>query len=147
MGLPGVTDQTVYRGLKDVLIRQPEITIVQYEPDSISKERLRAMVAPARVRPSTGPTAPELRVEWRFHQGEPYDRIHYHDPNTEFNCGWHRDRDHPDLGSVHFQYERPASGDSGHEGVQFSKSVPTEILWSGVEQLFETKIPELSDGT
>lgn len=73
MGLPGITDQTVYRGLKDVLIRQPEITIVQYE--------------------------------------------------------------------------HPASNDSGHEGIQFSKSVPTEILWSALEQLFETKIPELSDGT
>lgn len=60
MGLPGVTDQTVYRGLKDVLIRQPEITIVQYEPDSISKERLHATIAPTRVHPSTGPTAPEL---------------------------------------------------------------------------------------
>lgn len=107
MGLPGVTDQTVYRGLKDVLLRQPEITTVQYEPDSISKERLCATIAPTRVGPPTGPTAPDLRVEWRFHQRDSYYRIHYSDPNTGFNCGWHRDTDHPNLGPVHFQYEHP----------------------------------------
>lgn len=42
----------VKHSLKDMLTRQPESTTVQYEPDSISKERLRAPIAPARV-PST----------------------------------------------------------------------------------------------
>jgi hypothetical protein len=144
MGLPGVTDQTVYRSLNDVLTRQPEITTVQYEPDSISKEWLRATIAPARVHPPTGPTTPELRVEWRFHHDESYYRIHYHDPNTGFNCGWHRDDDHPTLGPVHFQYEHPPTGASDYESAQFSKTVPTQILWTAVEHLFEAKIPTLS---
>jgi hypothetical protein len=144
MGLPGVTDQTVYRSLNDVLIRQPEITTVQYEPDSISKEWLGATITPARVHPPTGPDAPELRVEWRFHRGESYYRIHYHDPNTGFNCGWHCDDDHPDLGPVHFQYEYPPTDDSNYERAHFSKTVPTQILWTAVECLFDMKIPTLS---
>ena len=42
-------------------------------------------------------------------------RIHYADPNTGFNCGWHRDDDHPELGPVHFQYEIPRKDEGGHE--------------------------------
>ena len=42
MGLPGVTDSTVYEGLRDVLQRQPEVTTVNYEPDTISKKFLQA---------------------------------------------------------------------------------------------------------
>lgn len=40
MGLPGVTDQTVYHGLNDVLIHQPEITTVQYESDRTNLSRI-----------------------------------------------------------------------------------------------------------
>ena len=143
MGLPGTTDPSVYRGLRGVLDRQPEITAVQYEPDSIIKAWLRATIDPDRVRPPTGPETPELRVEWRFHSDAVYYQIHYYDPNTGFNCGWHRDDDHPDLGPVHFQYENPTTGEYNHERVQFSKTVPTEILWEAGDRLFEEKLPTL----
>ena len=103
MGLPGVTDSTVYEGLRDVLQRQPEVTTVNYEPDTISKKFLRAKIDPSRINPPTGPQSPKLDVEWRYNQREQYYRIHYADPNTGFNCGWHRDDDHSDLGSIHFR--------------------------------------------
>lgn len=144
MGLPGTTDSSVYRGLKDVLQRHPYTTVVTYEPDTIVKTSLRARLDPDRVDPPTGPTAPTLDVEWRYADGTPYYRIHYADPNTGFNCGWHRDDDHPALGPVHFQYEHPRTGDTGHDSATFEKTLPTEVLWSALERLFETKLPALA---
>ncbi|WP_255171228.1 hypothetical protein [Natrononativus amylolyticus] len=143
MGLPGVTDSAVYDGLKDVLQRQPEITAVEYEPDSISKRFVRATIDPNRVTPTTGPQSPTLEVEWRYADGDAYYRIHYADPNTGFNCGWHRDEDHPELGPVHFQYERPETGESDHTSAHFSKSVPAEVLWEAIERLFDDRLPAL----
>ncbi|MFD1570845.1 hypothetical protein [Halorubrum laminariae] len=141
MGLPGTIDSTVYAGLRDVLDRHPAVTSVGYEPDSISKEFVRATVAPARIEPPTGSESPVIEVEWRFRGNTEYYRIHYADPNTGFNCGWHRDTDHPDLGSVHFQYEPRNTEDAGHVRWEFEKSAPTEILWTALERLFETEIP------
>lgn len=144
MGLPGTTNSSVYEGLKDVLQRYPVVTTVTYEPDSIVKQFLRAQVNPSRVMPVTGPKSPVLDVEWRFATDEPYYRIHYADSNTGFNCGWHRDEDHPDLGPVHFQYNNPRIGESNHERAQFEKTLPTEILWTALDRLFEERIPSLN---
>lgn len=142
MGLPGSIDTTVYNGLRDVLQRHPTITTVSFEPDSISKEFLRATVVPARITPPTGSEPPIIDVEWRFDNGIEYYRIHDADPNTGFNCGWHRDDDHPELGTVHFQYTLPKSGEPEHRRAAFEKSVPTEVLWTALWRLFETKIPK-----
>ena len=80
MGLPGVTDSSVYEGLSDVLRRQPEVTSVTYEPDSITRRVLRAQLAPDRPTPPTGPQSPTLEVEWRYAGDEQCYRIHYADP-------------------------------------------------------------------
>ena len=141
MGLPGTIDTSVYNGLRDVLNRHPKITAVGFEPDSISKEFIRANIAPARIEPPTGPDSPTLEVEWRFRRDSEYYRIHYADPNTGFDCGWHRDDDHPDLGSIHFQYENRRTGESDRIRAEFTKAVPTEILWTALQRLFDTKIP------
>ncbi|MCQ4333112.1 hypothetical protein KM295_06300 [Natronomonas sp. F2-12] len=116
-----------------------------YEPDSIVRRYLRAEIAPSRVVPPTGPDSPSIEVEWRFVGQEPYYRIHYADPNTGFNCGWHRDDDHADLGPIHFQYKHPETGCSSHERATFEKTIPTEILWSALDTLFEERIPKLTD--
>ena len=147
MGLSGTTDGSVYEGLKDVLQRHPVVKTVDYKPDSIIKQFLRAEVYPQRIVPPTGPEPPIVDVEWRFVGNEPYYRIHYADPNTGFNCGWHRDDDHPDLGRVHFQYNRPVTGDSDYEPARFEKTIPTEILWTALDRLFEERIPTLTAGT
>lgn len=144
MGLPGTIDPSVYKGLKDILKRHPVITDVGFQPDSISKRYIQATVAPDRLDPPTGPEPPTIEVEWRFRKNSAYYRIHYADPNTGFNCGWHRDEDHPDLGSVHFQYENPQLSEVDHIRTDFKKAVPTEILWIALQRLFETKIPNLT---
>jgi len=145
MSLPGTTDPSVYRGLRDVLKRQPEVTTVTYEPDSILKQFLRATIDPDRVTPPTGSERPTIDVEWRFSDDEQWYRIHYADPNTGFNCGFHRDEDHPELGPVHFQYENPRNGESGYEATTFGKTVPTEVCWVALEEIFEIRIPKLTD--
>ena len=141
MGLPGTIDASVYTGLRDVLNRHPKVTTVEFEPDSISKAFIRANVVPVRIDPPTGPDSPVLEVEWRFRRGREYYRIHYADPNTGFNCGWHRDEDHPDLGSIHLQYEHQKRGEADRLRTEFTKSIPTEILWTALRRLFETKLP------
>jgi len=145
MGISGTIDSSVYEGLKDILQRYPVVESVTYEPNSIVKKYLQAQIAPALVSPPTGPTPPTLDVEWRFTSEDQYYRIHYADPNTGFNCGWHRDDDHPDLGAVHFQYEHPTKG-GDHRQARFENEVPTEILWSALDRLFEEQIPELIEG-
>lgn len=145
MGFPGVTDSTVYHGLWDVLTRQPEVVAIEYRPDSIRKQFLRATIDPDRVSVPTGPKAPAVDVEWRYYRDETYYRIHYHDPNTGFNCGWHRDDHHSDLGAVHFQYEQPATGEREYRPAEFTKSAPTEILWEAVDRLFENHLPRLDN--
>jgi hypothetical protein len=141
MGLTGTIDASVYTGLRDVLSRHPKITTVGFEPDSISKEYIRASIAPDRIEPPTGPEPPLLEVEWRFRRETESYRIHYADPNTGFNYGWHRDEDHRDFGSVHFQCEHRSTRESDRIRAEFTKSVPTEILWTAFHRLFETKIP------
>lgn len=144
MGLSGTIDGSVYNGLKDILQRYPRTTSVTYEPDSITKRFLRADVDPARIVPPTGPQPPTLDVEWRFDGEEQQYRIHYADPNTGFNCGWHRDDDHPDLGPVHFQYVLSESSQLHHERAHLEKEIPTEILWEVLDTLFHDRIPELT---
>ncbi len=136
MAIPETTDQSVYQGRKDVLNRHPAVTSVTYQPDSIVKQFLQATIDPHRIYPSTGPAEPTLDVEWRFLEDESYYRIHYVDPNTGFNCGWHRDHDHPDLGPVHFQFDHPTDGRE-YERAQFSNTVPTEICWQALDRLLE----------
>lgn len=144
MGLPGKIDSSVYEGLRDVLQRHPLVTTVTYEPNSIEKRFLRGRIEPTLVTPVTGPESPILDVEWRFAGEDQYYRIHYADPNTGFNCGWHRDEDHSELGPTHFQYELPASDTREHERARVDDTLPTEILRSTLRHLFEGRIPDLT---
>jgi hypothetical protein len=84
IGLPGVTHTTVYHGLRDVLRRLPEVTLVTHEPNSIEKRSLRAVFDSDRLTPPTGPENPSLSVEWRLHDGTEYFRIDYIDPTVRF---------------------------------------------------------------
>jgi len=138
----GSHNPAVYRELRDVLRRQPEITVTRYEPDSVQRRYLVGSVAPARVEPPTGPDAPRIEVRWRLAREE--FRIDYTDPNTGFHCGWHRDDDHSDLGATHFQYERPDDDAPTHEAVDFDATTPPRILWECLDDLFSTRLPELT---
>src|SRR6056297_3300108 len=144
MGLSGATDSSVYEGLKDVLQRHPVVTTVAYEPDSIVKRFLRAQIDPSRVVPPTSPRITSTGRRMAIREKRTVLSHPLPDPNTGFNCGWHRDDDHPEIESVHFQYDYPALGDSDHERAHLEKTIPTEILWTALFRLFEQRIPVLT---
>ena len=138
---PGSPNPAVYRELRDVLRRQPEITETWYAPDSVQRRYLVGSIAPARVEPPTGPDAPQIAVRWLSTRDE--FRIDYTDPNTGFHCGWHRDDDHPDLGATHFQYERPEDDEPTYEAANFAATTPPKLLWACLDELFSVRLPQL----
>jgi len=141
--MTGPANPAVYRELRDVLRRQPEITDTWYEPDAVQQRYLVASVAPAHVDPPTGPDAPRIEIRWRA--GTPTGfRIDYTDPNTGFHCGWHRDDDHPELGETHFQYERPAADAPTYEAATVAATTPPKLLWACLDELFTVRLPELT---
>jgi hypothetical protein len=140
---PGTSNPAIYRELRDILRRQPEITATRYEPDAVQQRYLVASVAPARVNPPTGPESPQVEVRWRVGPS-PRFRIDYTDPNTGFHCGWHRDDDHPNLGETHFQYERADDDAPTHETAEFLATTPPKLLWTCLDELFSVRLPQLT---
>lgn len=136
----GEPNAHLYDQLKrDVLQRVPHITSVEYLPDAVVAERLRATFEPTRLTPPTGPDAPELVIVWYRQTPHDWFRVDYTDPNTGFHAGWHQDEDHPELGRAHFQYSTPDDGDRW--GVTFVHYTPSLVLWEIVEGLLEDVLP------
>ena len=126
------------RDLKRILETRPEITSVEYVPDSIQKRALSARCDPHIVRPVTGPEAPILTVT--LHENK--FRIDYHDPNEEFHCGWHVDDDHPEYGPIHFQQRVESADEHTYESANIDARTAPTILLVVVQRLFETVLPE-----
>lgn len=142
MTSPGSQNPGLYRNLKDVLRRQPAVVEVWFEPDAIRKSYLAAEVDPARLDPPSGPEAPTLEVRWET--APPHDRfrVDYHDLNTGYHCGWHRDDDHADLGDVHLQYRTPEMDEPARESTTFDANSPARLLWECCDRLFTETLPE-----
>lgn len=45
-----------------------------------------------------------------------------------------------DESSILIASENPTTGKSDHESAQFTKTVPTTVLWAAIERLFEGRI-------
>lgn len=141
---PGPQNPAVYRTLKDVLGRRPELCAVRYEPDAIQKRYLSAEVDPRRVTPPTGPATPTVEVRWKTTPPHDEFRVDYADPNRGFHCGWHRDGDHPEFGAVHFQYRTSAMDEPAYESAAFEPESPARILWTALDRLFGRALPRLA---
>lgn len=129
-----------YAQLKqDVLDRVPQIRTVEYVPDDIEAKQLRAIFAPTRLDPPTGPESPTLTVQWYHQTPDDWFRINDTDPNTDFHAGWHQDEDHPDLGTAHFQYS--AANEEDRWGITFDHGTLTLLLWEIIEELLEDVRP------
>lgn len=144
--MPGSDDthQNVYTVLKDVLQRPAQIDSgrVHYRPSTADKRYLEAYIEPDRVDPPTGPDAPTITVKWTRRVPHDEFRIDYLDPNIEFHCGWHRDDDHPEYGTTHFQYQQPRLDTPVYEAAEFTVSSPPRILWDTLDRLFDDVLPE-----
>jgi hypothetical protein len=130
----------LYAQLKrDVLDRVPQITRVEFVPDRIEAETLRAMFAPDRLTPPTGPDAPELEIVWYRQTPHDWFRVDYADPNTGLHAGWHQDAAHSNLGRTHFQHT--IDGETTRRKVTFDHETPSLVLWEIVEHLLSTVHP------
>jgi len=148
MGVPRPNadpNANLYRQLKrDVLGRLPQVTGVEYEPDAVRAQRLRATFAPGRLDPPTGPEAPTLTVEWIRGAARDWFRIDYADPNTGLHAGWHQDEDHPEFGPCHRQVT-VSGGPTDYETFGFDHETPSRRLWEVIEDLLGNVVPRTGD--
>lgn len=103
----------------------PGFANVRYDP---SRLRPRTVVADVDIEMFLGDTFPrqEANVEvlWRPREGSDIQRVHWADDVV--SLGWHKDDDHPDLGTTHFQLE---SGDgSVHKPGRIEVEAPLSFL-------------------
>lgn len=130
----GFTRREGLRRLKERLDNVPGFTNVRYEP---SRLRPRTVVADVHVEMFLGEPFPrtEAKVEvlWRPREGTDVQRVHWTDGVVNF--GWHKDDDHPDLGTTHFQLE--AGDESVHEPGGIEVEAPLSFLEICLDRLSE----------
>ena len=130
----------LYEQLKtDVLNRVPQITDIEYVPDEIIANELRATFDPDRLPYETVPEPPTLSISWYRQTPHDWFRVDYADPNTGFHAGWHQDEDHPNLGVTHFQYG--TDGAEHRRSHTFDHDTPSLILWEIIDSLFDNVLP------
>ena len=130
----------LYEQLKtDVLDRVPQITAIEYVPDEIIANELRATFDPDRLPYATGPEPPTLSISWYRQTPHDWFRVDYADPNTGLHAGWHQDEDHPDLGVTHFQ--SGTDGTDRRRSHTFEHETPSLILWEIIDSLFDNVLP------
>lgn len=122
------------RRIKERLETVPGLSGIRYEPSRI---RPRTVVADVDVERFLGEDFPrneaKLEVLWRPREGRDVQRIQWADGAV--SLGWHKDDDHPDLGTTHFQIER--DGDLEHEPGRIEVEAPLSFLETCLERLPE----------
>lgn len=121
----GFTRREGLRRIKERLENVPGFNDVRYEP---SRLRPRTVVADVDVVMFLGESFPrteaKLEVLWRPREGTDVQRVHWADDVV--SLGWHKDDDHPELGTTHFQLE--ASDESVHEPGEIEVEAPQSFL-------------------
>jgi hypothetical protein len=130
----GFTRREGLRRLKERMEKVPGFTGVRYEP---SRLRPRTVVADVDVEMFLGtsfsrPTA-KVEVLWRPREGTDVQRVHWVD--TAVSLGWHKDDDHPNLGTTHFQ--READDERIHEPGNIEVEAPLSFLEICLDRLPE----------
>jgi len=112
----------------------PGFIDVRYEP---SRLRPRTVVADVDVEIFLGTSFPrptaKVDVLWRPRGGTDVQRVQWAD--TAVSLGWHKDDDHPDLGTTHFQ--REAGDERIHEPGNIEGEAPLSFLEICLDRLPE----------
>lgn len=112
----------------------PGATNVRYEP---SRLRPQTVVADINIELFLGEPVPrsmgKLEVLWRPREGTDIQRVHWADDVVDF--GWHKDDDHPELGTTHFQ--RTFGDETDYEARNIVVEAPLSFLEHCLDQLPE----------
>lgn len=112
----------------------PGFEDVRYDP---SRLRPRTVVADVDVEMFLGDSFPRrdarLEVLWRPREGDDVQRVQWVDEAV--SMGWHKDDDHPDLGTTHFQCE--SDDDAIYEPGRIEVEAPVSFLEICLDRLPE----------
>lgn len=141
-GGSGFTRREGLRRIKERLENVPGASRVRYEPSSI---RPRSVIADIDVEMFLGRAVPrdegQIEVLWRPREGTDVQRVQW--VNDAVSLGWHKDDDHPDLGTTHFQLESEA--ETHHEEGHIEVEAPVSFLEICLEQLPDRLAETVSD--
>ena len=134
----GVTRRAGLRRIKERLKNVSGASGVRYEPSVI---RPRTVIADIDVGMFLGRAFPRgegrIEIRWRPREGTDMRRVQWID--AEVSLGWHKDDDHSDLGTTHFQV------DSGDEIGYGEGRIEVEAPLSFLETCFERLPDRLAD--
>jgi len=112
----------------------PGFNSIRYEPSRIRPRKVIAAVDIEMFLSASFPrTEATIEVLWRPREGTDVQRVHYADDHV--SLGWHKDEDHPDLGTTHFQLE--TSDESIHEAADIEVEAPLSFLEICLDRLGE----------
>lgn len=128
----GFTRREGLRRLKERLEKEPGFSAVHYRP---SRLRPRSVVADVDVEIFLSNEFPRecatFEVMWRPRSGTDVQRVQWADDTV--SLGWHKDDDHEDLGTTHFQVETDES--LTHEPGNLEAEAPLSFLETCLERL------------
>lgn len=137
----GFTRREGLRRIKERMENVPGFQDVRYDP---SRLRPRIVVADVDVELFLGESFPrteaKIEVLWRPREGTDVQRVHWSDDVV--SLGWHKDDDHPELGTTHFQLE--TDDESVHEPGTIEVEAPISFLEICLERL-PSKLRQTSD--
>jgi len=130
----GFTRREGLRRLKERMENVPGFNSIRYEPSRIRPRKVIAAVDIEMFLSASFPrTEATIEVLWRPREGTDVQRVHYADDHV--SLGWHKDEDHPDLGTTHFQLE--TSDESIHEAADIEVEAPLSFLEICLDRLGE----------
>lgn len=135
----GFTRRRGLRRVKERLKTVPDASNVRYEP---SRLRPRKVIADIDVGMFLGTefSREEAKIEvvWRPRQEHDIQRVQWIDDAV--SLGWHKDDDHPELGTTHFQKEQ--NGETAYDEGHIEVEAPVSFLETCLDRL-----PEALHGT
>jgi hypothetical protein len=135
----GYTRREGLRRLNERIVNTPGVSTVRYEP---SRLRPRTVIGDVDVEMFLGEEFPrkeaQLEVTWRPREDVAVQRVHWVDDAV--SLGWHKDDDHDDLGTTHFQCE--SADDRVHEPGHIEVEAPLSFL-----EICLNRLPDRLDET
>jgi hypothetical protein len=142
-GGSGYTRRQGLRRLKERLENVPGASNVRYEPSAIKPTTVVVDLDIEMFVEEPFPRdAGQIEVVWRPREETDLQRVQWIDDAV--SLGWHKDRDHPDLGTTHFQREMGDEATPHREPAGIEVEAPVSFLEICLNRLPE-RIKQTSD--